>query len=648
MATGQFGLLRERRFSPFFFTQFLGAFNDNLFKNALVILVAFQGSAIASTRMSSGVLVNLAAGLFILPFFLFSATAGQFADKYDKATLMRWIKALEIVIMAGAALAFVINSLVLLMVLLFLMGAQSTLFGPVKYGYLPAHLDNHELTGGNGMVELGTFIAILLGTIAGGEIILLVGDHTVVIGFSVLIIAVLGWVVSLAIPRTAPSAPDLKLNWNPVTETIRIVGFARENRTIFLSIMGISWFWAVGAMYLAQLPNYVRVDLGGDATVVTLLLALFSLGIGIGSMLCDRLSGGRIELGLVPFGAAGLVVFSLHLAFADVAAHADTVGLIGYLALDGSWRVLIDLGLIGLFGGFYIVPLYSLIQERAPRERLSRIIAANSVINALFMVLASLYAVAALKLGLSIPQLFLTTAIMTAAVVLFIFKLVPEFTMRFIIWLLVSTIYRVRKRGLDNIPDEGGVLLVCNHVSFMDGLILGGTVVRPTRFVMYHTIFDVPVLSFVFRTGKAIPIAPAKEDPERLGAAYDAIARELEDGQVVCLFPEGQITHDGEMREFRQGVERVVARTPVPVVPMALRGMWGSFFSRKRGAAMKGLPSRFWSRIELIAGAPVAPADVSAQMLQTRVQQMLDTGEPVGDQSGAADAPTPRAASPVR
>ncbi|RJS93697.1 MFS transporter [Salinisphaera sp. Q1T1-3] len=631
MASGQFRLLGERRFAPFFLTQFLGAFNDNLFKNALVILIAFQGSswAMAQGGMSTNVLVNVAAGLFILPFFLFSATAGQIADKYDKATLMRWIKVLEIVIMAGAAVAFALHSLMLLFVLLFLMGTQSTLFGPVKYGYLPAHLGTRELTGGNGLVELGTFLAILLGTIVGGQLVHVIGDRVIIIGLSVLVFAGLGWLASLWIPRTAPSAPGLKLNWNPVTETVRIVGYARENRTIFLSIMGISWFWAVGALYLAQLPNYVRVDLGGDETVVTLLLALFSLGIGIGSMLCDRLSGGRIELGLVPFGAAGLVVFSLHLGFAGVAAPSQPAGLAAFLALDGSWRVLADLGLIGLFGGFYIVPLYALIQERAPRERLSRIIAANSVINALFMVLASLYAVGALALGLTIPGLFLATAVMTAAVVVFIFTLVPEFTMRFIIWLLVSTIYRVRKRGLDNIPDDGGVLLVCNHVSFMDGLILGGSVRRPARFVMYHTIFNIPVLSFIFRTGKAIPIAPGKEDPECLQAAYDAIARELADGQVVCLFPEGAITHDGELQTFREGVERVIRRTPVPVVPMALRGMWGSFFSRKGGAAMHHWPKRFRSRIELVAGAPVDPADVSAADLQQRVHAMLDDGKPV-------------------
>lgn len=632
---GQFRLLGQRRFGPFFLTQFLGAFNDNLFKNALVILIAFQGSAwaLAGEGMNTDVLVNVAAGLFILPFFLFSATAGQLADKYDKGTLMRWIKALEIAIMACAAAAFALQSLFLLIALLFLMGAQSTLFGPVKYGYLPSHLKEQELTGGNGMIELGTFLAILLGTIAGGELAHVADDSTAVIGASVVTVAVFGWLASLGIPRTPPNAPDLRVRWNPVTETARIIGYARESRTIFLSIMGISWFWAVGALYLAQLPNYVRMDLGGNEQVVTLLLATFSLGIGIGSMLCERLSGGRIELGLVPFGAGGLVIFGLDLAFAGVTPHADAVGMAGFLALDGSMRVLADLGLIGLFGGFYIVPLYALIQNRAPRERLSRIIAANSVINALFMVLAAVYAVAALGAGLSIPQLFLVTAVMTAAVFAFIFKLVPEFTMRFIVWLLVHTIYRVRKKGMMHIPEEGGALLVCNHVSFMDGLILGGAVRRPARFVMYHKVFDIPVLSFVFRTGKAIPIAPAKEDPERLEAAYDAIARELEDGQVVCIFPEGEITRDGELHTFREGVERIVQRTPVPVVPMALRGMWGSFFSRKDGPAMSGLPKRFWSRIELVVGEPVPPGKVTAPMLQERVQAMLENGEPIGERA---------------
>lgn len=623
--SGQFSLLRQRRYAPFFVTQFLGAFNDNIYKNALVILIAFQGSSWAAAgNIDSNLLVNLAAGLFILPFFLFSATAGQFADKLEKAKLIRGIKLLEVLIMLAAAAAFALKSLPMLILLLFLMGTQSTLFGPVKYGYLPAHLQDHELTGGNGLVELGTFLAILLGTIAGGELAHIAGDSTTIIGTAIVAVAILGWLASLAIPETPAADPGLKVNWNPLTETWRILGYARENRTIYLSIMGISWFWAVGALYLAQLPNYVKLELGGNEQVVTLLLAVFSLGIGLGSVLCEKLSAGRIELGLVPFGAGGLVIFGLQLAFCDVSAASVPVDASGFLAMDDSISVLASLGLIGLFGGLYIVPLYTLIQDRAPRQRLSRIIAANSVLNALFMVLAAIYAVLALGAGLSIPQLFLTTAVMSAAVFLFIFRLVPEFAMRFIVWILVHIIYRVRSQNLEQVPDQGPALLVCNHVSFVDGLIVGGLLRRPARFVMYHKIFDIPVLSFVFRTGRAIPIAPAKEDPERLEAAYDEIAAALQNGDLVCIFPEGQITEDGQMNEFRSGIEKIIARTPVPVVPLALRGLWGSFFSRKGGAAMARLPRRFWSRIELIAGAPRSPDQATAKLLQEDVARLLD------------------------
>lgn len=622
---GQFRLLGQRRFGPFFLTQFLGAFNDNLYKNALVILIAFQGSvwAAAGAGIDSNVLVNVAAALFILPFFLFSATAGQLADKIEKARLIRWIKLAEIVIMACAALAFYLQSLPLLIALLFLMGAQSTLFGPAKYGYLPSHLDETELTGGNGLVELGTFLAILLGTIAGGELANRAGSDASVVGIGIVAVAILGWLASLRIPRTPANAPDLRINWNPFSETVRMIRGARENRTIFLSIMGISWFWAVGALYLAQLPNYVRVDLGADEQVVTLLLAMFSLGIGGGSLLCERMSARRVELGLVPFGAAGIVIFGAHLSFAGVAPHAGIVDMQGFLALDGSLCILMDLTLIGMFGGFYIVPLYTLIQHRAPRERLSRIIAANSIINAAFMVGAALYAIAALGAGLSIPQLFLVTSVMTAAVFVYIFTVIPEFTMRFVIWILMHTVYRLRKNGLENIPDEGPALLVCNHVSFVDGLILAGAIRRPVRFVMHHAVFDIPVMSFLFRTGKAIPIAPAKEDPGRLQQAYDDIARALEAGDVVCIFPEGEITRDGAMHEFRQGVERIVQRTPVPVVPMALDGLWGSWFSRAGGAAMRGLPRRFWSKVELHVGAPFKPGEVTAPAMQEAVAELL-------------------------
>ncbi len=619
-STNQFSLLRQRRFGPFFLTQFFGAFNDNVYKNALIILLAFQ--AAGRGLGDSNTLINLSAGLFILPFFLFSATAGQLADKYEKSRLIRRVKLLEIAIMSFAVAAFHLGSIPMLIGVLFLLGTQATLFGPVKYGILPQHLREDELVGGNGMVEMGTFLAILLGTLTGGVLIGLPGNGVVMVSVTVIALACLGYLSSLGIPTAAAAAPELRINWNPFTETWRNLDFARTNRTVFLSILGISWFWLLGATYLAQLPNFTKVTLGGNEQVVTLLLTLFSLGIGAGSLLCERLSGRQVELGLVPFGSIGLTVFGIDLSLAVSENHVTGAALdaMGFLRSPGHARVLLDILLLGLFGGFYIVPLYALVQQRSEPSHRSRVIAANNIINALFMVFSAVMAIVLLNSGISIPQLFLVIAVMNAAVAVYIYTLVPEFLMRFIVWLLIHTVYRIRKEGLEHIPEAGPAVLVCNHVSFVDALVIAGCVRRPTRFVIDHRIYKVPVLNFVFRTAGAIPIAPAKEDPEMLARAFDLISRYLDEGELVCIFPEGGLTGDGELRTFRPGIEQIIRRNPVPVIPMALRGLWGSFFSRKGGAAMKGkLPRPLFYKIAMALGPPVPAAEVSAAGLQERV-----------------------------
>ncbi len=617
-SANQFSLLRQRRFAPYFVTQFLGAFNDNVFKNALIILIAFQ--SVEMSAADSATLVNLAAGLFILPFFLFSATAGQLADKYEKSMLIRRIKAAEIGIMLIATLGFYLGDLTLLIATLFLMGTQSSMFGPIKYGILPQHLAEHELTGGNGLVEMGTFVAILLGNIA-GERLLGVGQlGAALVCVTLLAVATAGYLASRRIPPAAPVAPELSINWNPVTETWRGMLNARGNVAVFNSILGVSWFWFLGATYLAQLPNFTRLDLGGDAAVYTLLLATFSVGIGTGSLLCERLSGGHIEIGLVPLGAIGLSVFGVDLyAAGTLAPAAELRSPAEFLALAGGWRVLLDVALLGMFGGFYIVPLYALIQTRSAPSHRSRVIASNNILNACFMVVSALVAITLLRAGLDIPQLFLVVAVMNAAVAIYIFRLVPEFLLRFLIWVLIHSVYRVDKRGLDNIPASGPALLVCNHVSFVDALVIAGCVQRPVRFVMYYRIFELPVLRFAFRTAGAIPIAGHKEDPALLEKAYEDIDAALAAGEVVCIFPEGQITRDGEMNPFRPGVERIIERRPVPVVPMALRGLWGSIFSRQGGRALARFPRRIWFRIALVADRALAPADVTAEGLRASV-----------------------------
>ncbi len=615
----QFELLKQRRFGPFFSVQFLGAFNDNVFKNALLIMLTFQAASM--TTLSSGLLVNLCSGLFILPFFLFSATAGQLADKYEKALLTRLVKIFEIVIMIIGALGFYFLNLTLLLTALFMMGMHSTMFGPVKYAYLPQHLKKDELVGGNGLIDAGTFIAILLGTILGGTLIGMQPSGSMWVSATAIVIAVLGYWVSRSVPLSPAPSPDLKVNWNPLTETGTNLKFLRTNRTVFLSILGISWFWFYGAMFLSQFPNFAKDVLGGSEHVVTLLLAVFSVGIGLGSLLCEKLSGHKIEIGLVPFGSIGLTIFAIDLFFASpTGGHAIPLGAMAFLQQPGSWRVLFDLLMIGVFGGFYIVPLYALIQSRSEPSHQSRVIAGNNIMNAFFMVLAAGVAILGLSFGMTIPQLFLLTGVLNLLVAIYIYTLVPEFLMRFLVWLLIHSVYRLEKKGLENIPEEGAAMLVANHSTFIDALVIAAACPRPTRYVMDHKRFNTPLLSFIFRATRSIPIASAKEDPLMLERAYDEIAKGLTEGDLICIFPEGGLTKDGEIQPFRGGIKRIIDRTPVPVVPIALRGLWASFFGRQGGALLvRVFRLGLFGKIGMTAGKPVPPQAVTPEGLQAIV-----------------------------
>jgi len=614
---GQFALLRERRFLPFFLTQALGAFNDNVFKNALVLLLT--GSLMQLSEAQRNDYANIAPAIFILPFFLFSATAGQLAEKFDKATLIRLVKVLEIAIMLVAAWGFIAHHVPTLMTCLFLMGVHSTLFGPIKYAILPQVLRDEELIGGNGLVEMGTSLAILFGIMLGGILIAMPGGELVA-SVAVVGIALLGLATAWFVPRTKPTAPELRLSWNIVAETWRNLSFMRGRRVVFLSCLGISWFWFYGSIFIAQLPNYAQHVLGGGPHVVTFLLALFSIGVGLGSLLCERLSGHKVEIGLVPFGSIGMTLFGLDLWLAHPEASSGVaLGVREVLAQPGGWRIAIDLVLIGVFAGFYIVPLFALIQQRSEPELRARIIAGNNILNALFMVVASIMAIVLLRKGLSIPQLFLVTALLNAAVAIYIYTLVPEFLLRFLSWLVVNTLYRLQVKGLENVPDEGAALIVCNHVSFMDPLIVAGTVRRPIRFVMYYKIFQWPGMSWLFRAARAIPIAGRKEDPEMMERAFAEVDRELAAGNLIAIFPEGGITRDGAIQRFRPGVERILEARPVPVIPMALRGMWGSLFSRRDRLRV---PRRFWSRIELVVAEPIPPEKAEAELLEAKVKEM--------------------------
>jgi 1-acyl-sn-glycerol-3-phosphate acyltransferase len=619
--SSQFSLLTQRRFAPFFATQFLGAFNDNVFRNGLIIVITFQGIKVFD--MDASELANIAGALFILPFFLFSATSGQLADKYEKSRLMRMIKVVEICLMSLAAVAFVNHLYGLLFLVLFLMGCQSTLFGPVKYAYLPQQLATDELIGGNALVESGTYLAIIFGLIVGGLSVAIDPTDQYVLSACLIAIATLGYISSRSIPETRAVDPELTINWNAWRETWRIVGYARKKKSVFLSILGISWFWFMGSAITLQIPAYTLDILNGNEAITTLLLVAFAIGVGIGSLLCERLSGRRIELGLVPLGSIGLSVFAIDLYFAQPTINLVPVtSVTEMIERPGSLRVLFDMAMLGAFGGIYSVPLYAMVQQRAERRQLSRIIAANNIINSLFMVAAAGLALGLLGAGLSIPEIFVVIGALNIVVALYIYTLLPEFLMRFVAWILVSLLYRIRTTGDEHIPERGPAVLVCNHVSFVDALVLSGSIRRPVRFVMWYKIFEIPLLKFIFRTAKAIPIATKREDPDLLERAYERIDEELEAGNLVCLFPEGGITCDGSIQAFKPGIERIIERRAVPVIPIGLGGLWGSWFSRRKNGRLKRLPGKLFARVEVRIGEPVGPAEVSAAKLELLVRTL--------------------------
>ncbi len=614
----QASLLTKKRFLPYFLTQAFGAFNDNVYKNILLILLAF--AAPSALPVSSNLAINIAAGLFILPFFLFSASAGVLADVCDKGSIMRWVKLAEIIIMSIAAVAFYYQSYVWLLFLLFLMGIQSAFFGPAKYALLPQHLHKDELVSGNALVETGTFLAILLGTLVAGIIADEKQAHTIA-GFFVVICGLIGFACSWFIPSAPPPKNHGKFTWRPVSHTKNTLKIAYENKTIFQCVLGISWFWFLGACYLTQFPNFAKLFLGGDATSVSFLLALFSIGIAIGSLLCDKLSNHRIEPGIIPLGSLGITLFSAGLWFFTPQHLAPTTSLMAFIEHPDLVPLFASLVLLGISGGIFIVPLYAIMQRQAKESERAQIIAANNIWNALFMVFSTIIAVVCLSLlHLNIPQFFLILAILNALVLVYIYKQIPDFFWRFTVWLFCKVLYRIQYKGMENIPEKGGVLLVCNHVTYMDALLLAGACPRPIRFLMDETIYNMPIINKFCKTCKVIPVKAGNR--RSVQEAFNEVARYLDEGDVVCLFPEGQLTYDGEIAPFMRGVDLILRRNPVPVVPMALQGLWGSVLSRKGGKAFHRFPEKVWRKVGISASTPIQGNESNGELLREEVMAL--------------------------
>lgn len=581
--------------------QFLATLNDQAFMQALMIALAYRTASF--TRLDADTAPNLVLALFVLPALGLSSIAGQLADKYEKSLLIRAALLLQLGCMALAAAGFALRSVPALLGAVLLGGAQATLLAPVKFSMLPQRLGSAELVGGNGLMVAGTALAVMTGMLYGGALAAQPGG-LVLLAASTIGLCGLALVVARAIPPAPAPVPGLSVDWHPWRSTRHLLLLAGRDRMVLAAIAGMAWFWFHAVLLATQMPNLARRVLQASEYGATLLLVAWALGMGIGALLCDRMSGRKVEAGLVPFGAIGVTLSGLDIAWTAASGGA-------------GWRIAADLALLGVFGGLYTVPLCALVQERSAAEYRARIIAASTFLNAAFAALAAAFAIALFQAGATIAQAFLAAALLNVAATLAICRAVPEIPARFLAWLLVRSAYRLEVSGIERIPPGGAALLVCNHVSYVDVIVVTAACPRPIRWVIDHRIYRLPVLRVLFRMLRAIPIARARDDPAMLARAYDAIGAALAGGEVVGLFPEGRLTRDGELGEFRPGVRRVLDRTPVTVVPMALSGLWQSAFARRRGRLRRALAP--FPRVRLSVGNAMEPHAVTPQALRAAV-----------------------------
>ncbi|MFC3284293.1 MFS transporter [Litchfieldella rifensis] len=616
-------LLIQRRFAPLFWTQALGAFNDNLVRMVLLLLV---WSVASQQDREYGWIPSLAAVVFLLPFLLLSSWGGMLGDRLDKQRLIRRLKLLELVIIGMASVAVWFESIVMLFVVLLLLGVQSALFEPVKYAILPQHLVPTELVNGNAWIGAGFFVAILAGTLLAESLMTLPEPWARLTVILALVgTASLGLMASFAVPPAPPRA-RIRVTWHPWRSTWEVLRQGVREKHLFPAMLGIAAFWFFGTCYLTLLPAWARNIVGG-ASSFSLLLTAFVLGVGGGALLCARFSAGRLELGLVPLGALLIGAASLYLAsLAPLPGGMHELAIL--MGSGGFWQMLVGFALVGVGGGLYSVPLYTLIQVISREEQRARLISAANIINALLVAMALAYGIAMLVWLESGLRMFVASLGAMALIIgagLLLRR--PRPVLRLMIFALVHVIYRLRFHGRQHIPVRGAALVVCNHVSFMDALVLGGASPRPLRFLMDQPIYESPWLNWWFRIVGAIPVNSDRRDPGNVRRALNEVSHALRQGEVVMLFPEGRLTPDGEIQGFRRGLDMILARDPVPVVPAGLAGLWGSWTSHYGGRALTKLPRRFRARVALSFGEPLSAREARSALLETRVRKLKAEAE---------------------
>ncbi len=624
----------DRRFWPLFWTQFLGALNDNFFKNAMVILIAYQG--VKLWGLESAMLVPAAGGIFILPFFLFSATAGQMADKYEKATMIKVTKVTEFIIMCVASLGFYLGNFQMLFFVLFCMGTQSAFFGPLKYGIIPALVKDDELVVANAFVSTGTFIAILVGTIMGGQFVSF-ENYVLPVSLGLTVFSGLGILTSQFINKVGVVYPEIKVDYTFFRPTWEILKITARDKKIFKTVLGISWFWFMGAAILSILPTYCKDVLGGDKSVGTLFLALFTIGMGVGSFIVAKISHKKVEIGVVPTAGVIMGIFLIDLYFMPklYSKPTELIGLSEFIVKPWAWRAVLDLFIISIFGGMYTVPQMTYVQEISDPGVLARTIAGNNIWNALFMVSASVVVMLLVPKG--IPTVCLILGITHILVSYIVYWFYSEHAARFWMKIIANTFYKVKVKGEENVP-KGPFILASNHISFVDWVILMGTLKDPIRFVIDYNYYYMPMGPFWFSQAKLVPIATKKEDPEVLKKAFDKISEHLAEGATLGIFPEGWISRDGKMRKFQPGIMKILKDNPVPVVLVSLDGLWGSIFSYHGGKVVLKWPKLFSRReVTVTIHKPIMPEHYTSKeaekIMISAVSDYLKNGQTVAPSS---------------
>ena len=602
-------IFKDKRFWPLFWTQFAGALNDNFFKNALAILITYQSVQVLG--LSPLLLVPLCGGIFVFPFFLFSATAGQMADKYQKAKLIKWIKFIEILIMGLASIGFALNNYSLLLFVLFLMGTQSSFFGPLKYSIIPSLVKREKLVLGNAYVSGGTFVAILIGTILGGSFVDF-SNYVLALSLGLLGFAIVGFIFSLSIIDVPiPGSDKVKVDYSFFRPTWSILRLTMRDPVVFRTVLGVSWYWFLGSAILSILPAIVKNLLMGGTEVATLFLAIFTIGMGLGSYFTERISRTKVEIGLVPISALGMSIALLFIFFGlkdliFIEQSDAYLTISGFYANPLNFFVSFLLLMVAVCGGGYIVPQMSFMQVVAKPSELSQTIAGNNIWNALLMVSAAGLVMVSNKM-IGIAGTILILAIANLVIAFILYGIYSEETLRLWMRFLSKVFYKVTIKGAENFPKDGPVVLISNHVSFVDWVLLMGAIDRPIHFVIDYNYYYTPTGPFWFKQAGLVPIATRKESEEVLKKAFDKIYEDLDRGSVMGLFPEGWITRNGEMRKFQPGISKILRNRPVPVVMVAIDGLWGSIFSFKGGKVLLKWPNLKRRKVTLTFSDPVKP-----------------------------------------